>query len=38
MDRYKLLKTFERKAQELFKDKAEELRFKLLRNIEDPDE
>ena len=37
-DRFKLLRDFEKKAQLVFKEKASELRFKQLKNIEDPDE
>lgn len=37
-DRFRMLKDFERAAQDHFKMKGEELRFKLLKNIEDPDE
>ncbi len=37
-DRFKLLKEFEKAAQAQFKDQAGELRFKLLKNIEDLDE
>lgn len=37
-DRFRLLREFERAAQDFFKDKAEKLKFKLLRNIEDADE
>ena len=38
MDRFKLMKNFEKKTQEIFKDKADQLRFKSLKNIEDLDE
>ncbi len=38
MDRYKMMRHFEKAAQEAFKSKGEQLRFKLLKNIEDPDE
>jgi Domain of unknown function (DUF4217) len=37
-DRFTILREFEKQVQSAFKSKAEELRFKLLKNIEDPDE
>lgn len=37
-DRFKLLRDFEKAAQETFKDKKDQLKFKTLKNIEDPDE
>lgn len=37
-DRFKMIKEFEKATQTQFKDKADMLRFKQLKNIEDPDE
>ncbi len=37
-ERYLMLKEFQRAVQDHFTDKAEDLKFKILKNIEDPDE
>jgi hypothetical protein len=37
-DRFRLLKEFERSVQDRFNLKSDDFRFKILKNIEDPDE